>query len=297
LALCFSNLGLEAVYLGCYKDTGTRDLVVAKPDQNSIKACNTACVGYTYFGVQDGKQCFCGERYGTYGKAPESDCQSKCGDNPKQNCGGFWRNSVYEVDNIKPTYKYVGCYKDDANRDLVVMKMGQQATVGACYAACKGYTYFGVQEGEQCFCGDRYDTYGQVPETDCQMGCEVKPDQICGGFWRNSIYVDTEVLALSKYPLKYLGCFKDTATRDLELQKQDQQATIISCRYLCQGYTYFGLQAGGQCFCGNRVGLYGKVDGSECQSKCDADTAQICGGFWRNSVYTVNAPKEDNNQR
>jgi len=41
--------------------------------------------------------CFCGDSYGLYGKGNETDCNSNCGGNPSQICGGGWRNSVYEI--------------------------------------------------------------------------------------------------------------------------------------------------------------------------------------------------------
>jgi len=42
-------------------------------------------------------QCFCGDTYGKHGPGLESSCSMKClGDNT-QICGGFGRNSVYEI--------------------------------------------------------------------------------------------------------------------------------------------------------------------------------------------------------
>ena len=39
--------------------------------------------------------CFCGQQYGKYGRAAESDCNVKCYGDERQICGGDYRNSVY----------------------------------------------------------------------------------------------------------------------------------------------------------------------------------------------------------
>ena len=42
----------------------------------------------------------------------------------------------------------------------------------------------------------------------------------------------------------------------------------------------------GACFCGQQYGKYGKVAESDCNVKCYGDERQICGGGYRNSVYS-----------
>ena len=54
-------------------------------------------VGFPFFGVQYGKQCFCGTEYGRYGEAEEADCDMPCSGNQDQMCGGRWRASIYST--------------------------------------------------------------------------------------------------------------------------------------------------------------------------------------------------------
>ena len=82
---------------------GVRDL----PEQyeipedvvDSIIWCRTTCgtAGYDYAGLQYAVQCFCGNEYGTWGQAPDADCDAECVDdsNGMNKCGGGWRNNVY----------------------------------------------------------------------------------------------------------------------------------------------------------------------------------------------------------
>ncbi|EOD41624.1 hypothetical protein EMIHUDRAFT_194015 [Emiliania huxleyi CCMP1516] len=75
---------------------------------------------------------------------------------------------------------------DDADRDLSVHKKGEYDHV-ECDSACKGYAYFALQYGDECFCGDSYgtpeDLYPRLPDGDCQRTgyCAT-----CGGGWANA---------------------------------------------------------------------------------------------------------------
>ena len=47
------------------------------------------------------------------------------------------------------------------------------------------------------------------------------------------------------------------------------------------------LQHVDECRCGNSYGRHGKVDETECDTTCNGNGFQICGGGHRNSVYKV----------
>jgi len=85
---------------------------------------------------------------------------------------------------VSPAYTYVGCYVDDASRDLNFgpKKWGYDAKM--CSNACKGYSHFALQAHGWCVCGDGYATKPQYVK---------KPDAECGthgngATWRNSVY-------------------------------------------------------------------------------------------------------------
>jgi hypothetical protein len=97
------------------------------------------------------------------------------------------------------------------------------------------------------------------------------------------------------------------------------QASIHTCAELCVGYTVFGLQYHNQCFCGNTYGGNAQDDDSPtgCNTPCNhpglkdelymlpgcegtwepacdeiaaafhISKPEICGGAWRNSVYSI----------
>lgn len=86
----------------------------------------------------------------------------------------------------------------------------------------------------------------------------------------------------------YLGCFVDSSSRDLpNLLSVAGGVTQESCRTAASaaGYLYFGLQNGNECWAGNTYG--GQGAGTGCTTACTANAAQLCGGPWRNSVYSI----------
>jgi hypothetical protein len=86
----------------------------------------------------------------------------------------------------------------------------------------------------------------------------------------------------------YVGCYTDTATRALPVQLAGTNNTIESCKQAAYnaGYKYAGLQYFGYCFAGNTLG-FSLVAETECSTACTANSGQICGGVWRNSIYNT----------
>ena len=68
---------------------------------------------------------------------------------------------------------YIGCYKDDTERDLDFQAGGDRSSFdpSSCNLACQKYKYFALQNhGKACFCGDAYGTeekYKWLPDGDC----------------------------------------------------------------------------------------------------------------------------------
>ncbi|MBF0287399.1 MAG: WSC domain-containing protein [SAR324 cluster bacterium] len=196
-------------YIGCYKDKPDRDLSHQAGQYRDItpEGCISICgkQGYTYAGTQNGNQCWCGNSYGKWGKA--ANCTRSCNGDSRKTCGGPWANSVYAVSGAgqqpsksQQQYKqpsqtqistgqFLGCYKDGTSRDLPTqVSVGGKLSTEKCLSACgkRGYMYAGTQNGNQCWCGNRYGKLGSA--NNCNRKCEGNSSQTCGGPWANSVY-------------------------------------------------------------------------------------------------------------
>ena len=90
-----------ARYQGCYIDKPDRDIKGYYYESNVLTPakCISTCraKGFGVAATQFARQCFCGNSFGRYGKAPAKQCNYKCSGNTRVNCGGYWRNSVYRL--------------------------------------------------------------------------------------------------------------------------------------------------------------------------------------------------------
>ena len=96
------------VYVGCYNDQGRLGSTVGRDLDGFLfenatgmtpALCNRTCTsrGFSYAGTQAGRQCFCGNSFGKYGKALESKCSTPCSGDGTKTCGGSGANAVYSL--------------------------------------------------------------------------------------------------------------------------------------------------------------------------------------------------------
>uniref|UniRef100_A0A1I8FFV6 WSC domain-containing protein n=1 Tax=Macrostomum lignano TaxID=282301 RepID=A0A1I8FFV6_9PLAT len=89
-------------YIGCYGDTTRRDLSsYVAHSRMSVEFCYRQCdrLRYRYFGLQNGRLCFCGNTYGlactgARASASATGAATATGD---EFCGGRMRNCIYEI--------------------------------------------------------------------------------------------------------------------------------------------------------------------------------------------------------
>eukprot|EP00903_Cladosiphon_okamuranus_P018657 g17172.t1 len=93
-------------YLGCWADDSVR--VFSAPftstSDNTPESCQATCSGYEYFGLQYGKECFCGEAdedHTVYGAS--TGCTLACsGEYFLSTCGGHYAMDVFSVADYEP---------------------------------------------------------------------------------------------------------------------------------------------------------------------------------------------------
>jgi hypothetical protein len=73
-------------------------------DSMTLEACATYCTGFTYFGVEYARECYCGNSFNPgSGPALATDCNFKCMGNPLELCGAGLRLSVYTKNAVSPS--------------------------------------------------------------------------------------------------------------------------------------------------------------------------------------------------
>ena len=101
-------------------------------------------------------------------------------------------------------FEYIGCYKDEfqaSERDLIGSLLLNdnienkiQPQYCEDYCGSKGFKYYGVQYGSECWCGNSYGKHGQLPDTRCNTQCVGQWNEPlrCGGELANSVFKVTK---------------------------------------------------------------------------------------------------------
>jgi hypothetical protein len=86
----------------------------------------------------------------------------------------------------------------------------------------------------------------------------------------------------------YQGCYTDDGNRALPNELMTSGATVESCTQagFNAGYRYAGLQWYGECWVGNTIG-YAQDSETQCNTPCNANSSQTCGGAWHNSIWNT----------
>lgn len=170
------------VYFGCQTEgTGVRALgsAASASDLMTVEMCQASCAAYAYFGVEYGRECYCGNSLAASSiAAPKTDCNVPCMGNTAQKCGGGNRLDVYVKNGTaiptKPTgtssvastststplasglpagWVSDGCYREGiGGRALQNQQPDSQVnSVQVCINTCKnlGYKVAGMEYGVQ----------------------------------------------------------------------------------------------------------------------------------------------------
>jgi hypothetical protein len=195
-----------------------------------------------------------------------------------------------------PGWEYRNCYSDDWERTLPEARgVHDNLTPEGCASMCDGYEYFGVENGNECFCGQTIDASKVALESECSVSCTGDGLLICGGGWRLTVYhrEPTSIGIQSVQGWRHVDCFSDAEVRTLpDGPRGDNAMTPSLCAGLCATSAFFGVENGNECFCGNsldRSKIVDPLDPWQCDVPCGGNSLFSCGGGWRLIVYEKEA--------
>ena len=176
-------------YLGCYSErTGAAGRLLPTQqyadNNNDNGRCQTDCANgnFVFSGTEYQTECYCGNKPPPSSfKADEASCTFACSGDATQDCGGaggyvsiYYDATRYTPGNdtvtTNPTgpttgpttvnttgnYNFIGCYSEaSAGRALSGKAPAAPAgggSIEACQKSCVGYTYFGMEYANECYC-------------------------------------------------------------------------------------------------------------------------------------------------
>jgi hypothetical protein len=177
-----------ANWAGCYQDSGS-NLVLTdyswSTNDMTVEICKAGCLqfGYSYSGVENGRECNCGNNPPNSQRLPSANyCTTKCPGNSTETCGSSGNIEVYNLTNVdlpdagdSETSALLGCFADSSSsRGLSSYTYSLSTmTVAMCRTTCRelGYATSAVENGNQCFCGPTWKGTTQYPSSSCNKPC------------------------------------------------------------------------------------------------------------------------------
>ncbi|ORX41227.1 hypothetical protein BD324DRAFT_606840 [Kockovaella imperatae] len=188
----------NAGYQGCfaYGQFGSKaNYSFTNSGKMTPQFCQRFCMAYgqEIAAVQGGDSCYCGSAANVGSSFPSSYCSFPCSGDSSQMCGNDYLISVYAPSPAAVGFPkdYVGCFQDSGNpRILPNFQMSSSGlTNSQCRDICnvKGYSVYGTESGNQCFCGTAI-PHTMMTDASCNSPCPGNSTQACGGSWKVSLF-------------------------------------------------------------------------------------------------------------
>ncbi|KIY62070.1 glycoside hydrolase family 71 protein [Cylindrobasidium torrendii FP15055 ss-10] len=313
---------------GCIAEgtTGSRRAlngINTSSDNMTPTICQAFCAGYDYAGVEYGRECYCGNTLTNNGAsglvADAASCDVHCSADSSAACGGTWFLSLYATNGKTATqpaastdpstggWTSLGCVDEGSTgsrRALTGASFSEGGmTPSRCNTLCAAYTYAGTEYGTECYCGNTIQNNGAsgkaIDSSRCDSKCGGDSSLTCGGTWTMSVWGKQALpgtTTASTTDWTSNGCYSDSSTRLLrDVFWEDSSMTTELCKSHCTGlgYKLAATEYGSQCLCGNTLYYDGgsgtSLTSDRCNSACQGNTAQSCGGSWTANLYTAPA--------
>lgn len=226
----------------------TLDFHAYNSDSNTGPACQTQCqqLGYLYAGTEYGGECYCSNSVNSIAKSePDTDCNMACPADPSQPCGGpdrinlFWNGTTSSVTPTAPDkslpsgWNPAGCFTDAVGSRALsnwIVGPGTGMTVEFCVRGCasQGYTYAGLEFGDECYCGTSIDNnQTSAAPADCNMPCSGDSTEICGARDRLSLYT-TKVISSSSVVSQSASATQSSSTASSSVSSSTSSTSSTS---------------------------------------------------------------------
>ncbi|KAK6593884.1 WSC domain-containing protein-like protein 3 [Botrytis cinerea] len=200
-------------YLGCFRESTIGPRLF--PNQgytpnvtaNSNNMCQEACYGlaqYSFAGTEYTSQCWCGNTPPPLASQDLTNalCNFACPGDPTDGCGGTGYISVfYNLQNMwLDLIQHFMDRRHEATTGRALGGLSPQApstgfTIEFCETACKGFSYFGMEYSNECYCGNVLGV-GSINQTSsnpsnngCSMLCKGNNKEYCGGPGKLDVYM------------------------------------------------------------------------------------------------------------
>ncbi|KAM3512081.1 hypothetical protein MY11210_004278 [Beauveria gryllotalpidicola] len=278
-------------------------------DEMTLESCAAFCKLSTYFGVEYGRECYCGKQLNDGSvKAQQEDCSFICPGDDSEYCGAGNRLELYMNSQDSTALSSVSSLTTSTTSSASASTATATPNTSSSSISSGNMTSSTVSTTGSATYGSA--TYSSATSSATTSSATSTPSASTTTS-KTSSSTTTSANPTSTSPVisegnvnyTYYGCFSEPNQGRLLPTQIDNNATdmtIGKCLQKCDaaqaGYNFAGVQYGQECWCGSTLSLDGgqsasmpgkNVTGSDCSFLCPGNKTEYCGADVRQSTYVL----------
>ncbi|KAH8591742.1 WSC domain-containing protein [Bisporella sp. PMI_857] len=272
-------------FLGCYTESDTGRALSSKTyanDNMTLDSCGVFCKGYAMFGVEYGRECYCGNTLnkGSVLAANQADCKFLCPGNKLQYCGAGVRLQLYAA--TPPT-------------------SSSTLTSGSLPSSTSPSSTSETLTSTSSVFSSTTLSSASISSSSSSTVVSSSSTSVA-----NPAYTGPPVVSNGNVNFTYYSCATEPSSGRLlpsQILNDGAAMTIEKCLETCWKYAYAGVEYGRECWCGNTLNVAGNtgatpstnVSDSLCSFTCPGNSSEFCGSGGRLNLYWFDQAKADRN--
>ncbi|KAJ6789799.1 hypothetical protein PWT90_02350 [Aphanocladium album] len=281
-------------------------------DKMTLESCATFCRNYNYFGVEYGRECYCGNVLSSGSQqAAQQDCSFICPGDGSEYCGAGNRLELYLRSVNTPTSD-VKVPVDTSSTTTTTVTTGSSSTAPTTSSTALSTT---SATSATSTATSATSSTASTSATSSSAASTTTPSTTTTTTSTTSSSTTTSAKPTSTKPVisegnanfTYYGCFSEPNSGRLltnQVYNNKTDMSIAKCLQKCESanvktpYNFAGVEYGQECWCGTSLRLDGgqgatkpgqNVSGSDCSFLCPGNKTEYCGAGVRLSTYVLKA--------
>jgi hypothetical protein len=263
----------------------------------TLEMCGEFCAGFTYFGVEYGRECYCGNslREGSALAENQKDCSFLCPGDKTTYCGAGMRLQLYKIGDSTTSSTSIEEERVISTTSITTTSVVSSTTTTSSSSS----TSPAASSTSTTSTTSTISTTPAAPSTPSTTSTTSVTTTVATTTTTTTSARPTQtgpIVWEGNTNFTYYSCVREPSAGRL-LPKQvfndGVNMTIDACLERCWNYNYSGVEYGRECWCGDQLNLVGNtgatagynVTDSECSFRCPGDNNVYCGAGSRMNLY------------
>lgn len=264
-------------------------------DDMTLGMCGDYCSGLKYFGIEYGRECYCGDslKEGSVEAEDPDTCSSVCPGDATALCGGSMRLQLYKYRASNATFTASTSHRTTTASASLSTVSGTTKISSAAATGSSNSTSTFVS-------GKVAGSSSTIDESSTTASSTLKTTKSSASSTETSTTASPSstgpIVSPGNANFTFYSCVQEPSAGKLmddQIYNNGTNMTIKSCLERCWEYDWAGVEYGRECWCGGKLNLKGNegatsgknVTESKCSFLCPGDDEVYCGASSLLSLY------------